>query len=180
MSVRWAVKAHCHAHGGAAPACKFRAEAEMYHAWHVRGGIPRSSKTAFKESVVLYFRALHRTHPTPVNEAARWIVKHSRERLNVRVIARAAGVHPVTLRRGFKASFGLALHSYVQRTRLADTMRLLVDGSHDVRSALYSAGWSSPKSLYHAAFEVTGISVHELRALPRDEWERRVALPQPL
>lgn len=179
VSVRWAAKAHRHAHGGTAPACNFHAEMQRDDGWRLHADKSRTAKIVFEEWAILYFRALRRAHPAPVSDAARWIVEHSRERLTLRAIARAISVNSVVLRRDFKACFGLSVHRYHQRARLADTMRLLASGSHDVRSALYAAGWSSPKSLYRAAIDVTGMSLHLLRDLPPDECERRVALPQP-
>jgi methylphosphotriester-DNA--protein-cysteine methyltransferase len=178
LSAWWAEKAHRRAHGGGVGSCSFRAEAQVLDAW-VRSGTPRPSKRVFDEWATQYFRALRCAHPAPVEEAARWIVEHSRERVTLRLVARAVGVHPVVLRRDFKMCFGLSVHTYLQRTRLAETMRLLASGSHNVRSALYTAGWSSPKSLYHAATDVSGMSVHELRALPREALNRTLELPTP-
>jgi methylphosphotriester-DNA--protein-cysteine methyltransferase len=133
----------------------------------------------FAEWTVQYFRALRRAHPAPVEEAARWIREHSRERVTLRLVARAVGVHPVVLRRDFRACFGLSLHTYLQRTRLADTMRLLASGSHHARSALYTAGWSSPKSLYRAAMNISGKSLQDLRAVPPEALDRALELPTP-
>jgi methylphosphotriester-DNA--protein-cysteine methyltransferase len=138
-----------------------------------------ASKKTFSEWAEQYFRAMRRAHPAPVKEAARWIVQHSRERITVRLVARAVGAHPVVLRREFCACFGQSVHAYLQHARLADALRLLAGGSHDVRSALYTAGWSSPKSLYRAALDVCGKSLHEVRALPPDRLERVLALPVP-
>ena len=108
---------------------------------------------------------------------ARWIVQHSRTRVTERLAARAIGVHPVVLRREFQARFGVSIHAYLERARLADPIRLLTSGSHNVRSALYTAGWSSPKSLYRAARKACGKSVHELRTLPVDALGRTLELP---
>ena len=177
LSVWWAAKAHARAHGGDVASCSFRAENQVHDAWRMRDLLPNPSKRVFTEWAAEYFRALRRAHPAPVHEAARWIREHSRERVTLRLVARAVGVHPVALRRDFQACFGLSPHAYHQRTRLADTMRLLRTGSHDARSALYTAGWSSPKSLYRAATEISGKSVHELRSLPREAVELALQLP---
>jgi hypothetical protein len=72
----------------------------------------------------------------------------------------------------------VSVHDCVRRLRLADVVRLLADGDHNVRSALYTSGWRSPKSLYAAAVAVTGLPFDRLFALPRDEWERRLAFPR--
>ena len=177
LSVWWAAKAHRRAHGGDVASCSFRAEAQVHDAWRMRGDMPSPSGQVFTEWADQYFRALRLAHPAPVEEAARWIREHSRGRVTLRLVARAVGVHPVVLQRDFKVCFRLSPHTYLQRARLADTMHLLASGSHDVRSALYTAGWSSPKSLYRAARGSSGTSLHELRALPREALDRALELP---
>lgn len=179
LAVRWAAKAHRRAHGGEVASCVFRAEASVHDAWARRRGLPVPAKTAFGQWAERYFRALHRAHPAPVKQAANWMVEHSRDRITVRLAARAVGMHPLALRREFQTYFGVSPHGYLQRARLADAMRLVASGSHDVRSALYTAGWSSPKSLYRTARTVCGKSVHELRTLPGDALERELTLPAP-
>jgi hypothetical protein len=69
----------------------------------------------------------------------------------------------------------VSVHDYLRRLRLADVMRLVADGDHNVRSGLYASGWRSPKSLYAAAVAVAGLPFDQLCALPREEWERRLA-----
>jgi AraC-like DNA-binding protein len=177
LAVRWASKAHRRAHGGDVTLCAFRAEARVHDAWARQRGLPDTAKTAFGTWAEHYFRALRRAHPARAEEVACWIVQHSRTRVTERLAARALGVHPVVLRREFQAHFGLSMHAYLERARLADAIRLLTSESHNVRSALYTAGWSSPKSLYRAARKVCGKSLHELRALPVDALGRALALP---
>ncbi len=178
VSVRWAANAHRRAHGGAKVSCGFREDVHTHYAWAVEGGACPSAKAAFEEWAAGYFRALRRVHPVPIEQAAEWIVEHSRGRVDDRLVARAVGVHVVVLRREFKSAYGVSVHAYLQRARLADAIRLLSDHSHDVRSALYGAGWRSPKSLYNAAVRVTGQSVAELRHCPHDQRERCTALPR--
>ncbi|HEX9367973.1 MAG TPA: AraC family transcriptional regulator [Vicinamibacterales bacterium] len=177
LSVWWADRAHRRAHGGAVGSCSFRADAQVHDAWRMRDGRPSPSRRVFAEWADQYFRALRRAHPAPVEEAARWIREHSRERVTLRLAARAVGVHPVVLRRDFQVCVRLSPHAYLQRVRLADTVHLLASGSHDVRSALYTAGWSSPKSLYRAARKASGTSLRALRALPREALDRALELP---
>jgi methylphosphotriester-DNA--protein-cysteine methyltransferase len=102
---------------------------------------------------------------------------HSRARVTDRIVARAVGMHVVVLRKRFTAAYGMSLHEYLQRVRLADVMRMLADGGHNVRSALYAVGWRSAKSLYQAAVAITGMTLEQLRALPREECERRISIP---
>jgi AraC-like DNA-binding protein len=178
LSVWWAAKAHRRAHGGDVAACQFRGDAHVHDIWRMRRG-RGGAKDIFYDWADQYFRALRRAHRAPVEAAAVWIVQHSRERVTERVAARAVGVHPVVLRREFHACFGLSVRAYLSRVRLADAMRLLASGSHDVRSALHTAGWSSPKSLYRAAVDVCGTPLHELRRLPPGALDRVLALPVP-
>lgn len=178
LSVWWAGKAHRRAHGGDVAACQFRGDAQVHDIWRMRRG-RGGAKDAFRDWSEQYFRALRRAHRAPVEAAAIWIVEHSRERVTERLAARAVGVHPVVLRREFYACFGLSVRGYLGRARLADAMRLLASGSHDVRSALHTAGWSSPKSLYRAAVEVCGTPLSELRQFSPGALDRVLALPAP-
>jgi AraC-like DNA-binding protein len=173
----WAVTAHRGSHAGAMPTCGFQADLLIHRAWHERHSHRAPAKRVFLQWASRYFRALHRAHPLPMHIAAKWILAHSRDRVNDAIVARAMGIHVVELRKRFPAAYGICPREYVQRLRLADVMRLLADGNHNVRSALYAAGWRSAKSLYAAAVTITGLPFDRLRALPRDEWERRLALP---
>jgi methylphosphotriester-DNA--protein-cysteine methyltransferase len=74
----------------------------------------------------------------------------------------------VVLRKRFKAAYGVSLHEYLHRVRLADATRVQANGGHNVRSALCASGWRSAKSPYQAAVTVTGMTLEQLRALPRD------------
>jgi AraC-like DNA-binding protein len=175
----WAVAAHCRVHGGATPTCAFRNDVLLHRAWHQGRGHAWSAKRVFLFWATQYFRALRRAHSLPIHSAAKWIDAHSRDRVTDSLVARAVGIHVVNLRRRFKSVYGVSVHEYLQRLRLADVMRLLADGDHNARSALYASGWRSGKSLYAAAVAVTGMSFDRLRALPRGDWERRVAAPHP-
>ena len=176
VSLRWAVAAHRHLHAGRVSSCAFRDEAMVHDVWHVRGPT-WPAKRVFAVWASEHFEALHRAHPRSIGAAGEWIVTHSRERVNDQVMARTVGLHVVPLRTRFKRAYGMSVHRYVQRARLADFMRLFSNGSHNVRSALYAAGWRSSKSVYDASLAVTGMPITELRALGRAEWERRLVLP---
>jgi AraC-like DNA-binding protein len=177
VAMLWAVASHRRTHGGAVPTCGFRDEVILRDVWQRRAGGILPAKKAFVFWATQHFRALDRAHPPPAHAAAAWITAHSRERVTDKVVARAAGMHVVVLRKRFKAAYGLSPHEYLQRVRLADAMRMLADGGHNVRSALYASGWRSAKSPYQAAVAVTGMTLEQLRALPRDEWERRISIP---
>jgi AraC-like DNA-binding protein len=178
LSLRWAVTVHRRLHTGTIMSWAFRDDATVHDAWQDRGrGWP--AKKTFAAWAAGHFQALHRVHPLPIERAAEWITAHSRERVTDVEVARAVGLHVVALRRRFRQTYGVSVHAYLQRARLADVMRLLSTGPHNVRSALYAAGWRSAKSLYEASLCVAGMPLADLRALDREDWERRLAvLPQ--
>lgn len=171
VSTLWAVTAHQRAHGGTVVACGFRDEVLLYRAWHVHRGHAWSAKRVFLLWATQYFRGLRRAHPVPVQMVATWITAHSRERVTDAIAARSVGIHVAELRKRFRSVYGMSVHDYVQRVRLLHVMRLLADGRHNVRSALFTSGWRSAKSVYAASIGVTGVPFDQLRAMPRDEWE---------
>lgn len=177
VSTLWAVTAHRRSHADAMPACRFRDELLIHRAWHERRTSRAPAKRVFLHWASLYFRALHRAHPLPMHVAAKWIAAHSRDRVNDAIVARATGVHVAELRKRFPAAYGLSPREYLQRLRLADVLRLIAESDHTVRSALYVSGWRSAKSLYAAAITITGLPFNRLRTLPRDDWDRRLAVP---
>jgi AraC-like DNA-binding protein len=174
----WAVTTHRRAHAGDVPSCAFREETIVHRVWHQRAS-SWPAKKAFMLWARRHFRALHRAHPAPIRTAADWMVAHSRERVNDNRVAHAVGVHVVALRKGFKATYDLSPHEYLQRVRLADVMQLLASDQHNTGSAWYTAGWRSSKSLYEASVAVTGMPLGQLRVLEREDVDSRVALPRP-
>lgn len=176
LAVWWAAKAHQRIHAGDVASCRFRADAHVHDAWRLGS---RPSKRLFEDWCAGYFAALGRAHPDRAVEAARWLEAHSGAPLHVRAVARAMGLHEVALRRAFRARYGMSMREYHVRARLERAVALHCEGACDARSALFEAGWSSPKNFYRAARQVTGMSVRQLRALPPERLARAVALPEP-
>ncbi len=176
LAVWWAAKAHQRTHAGDVASCRFRADTHVHDAWRLGS---RPSKRVFEDWCAGYFAALGRAHPDRAAEAARWLEAHSNAPLHVRDVARAMGLHEVALRRVFRARYGVSMREYHVRARLERAVALHCEGAYDARSAIFAAGWSSPKNFYRAVRQVTGMSVRQLRTLPPERLARAVALPPP-
>ncbi len=69
---------------------------------------------------------------------------HLRQRLDLRVLARRAGVHPVHLSRTFRKHFGLTMTDYLRRGRLAAAMVRLSTTDDPVSQIARDAGFADP------------------------------------
>ncbi len=78
--------------------------------------------------------------------------------------ARAAGVHPRTLRRRFAAETGSTFRDFVRDARILTAMDLLSDPTLSVTEVALSVGYDTPSAFAHAFREVAGVAPRKFRA----------------
>ncbi len=176
MALMWAAGAHARLHENGM-ACGFSSADLTERLWSASA---ESSKLAFARWAEQYFGALERVHlpPAPVR-AARRLVDEFAKPLNIQRLSREIGAHVATLRRGFKAYYGVTIRSYHIRVRVLEAIKRLHDRRFDGRSLAAAVGYGSHKNFYRAIRHVTGLSLAELRATAHAEALARAALPQP-
>jgi AraC family transcriptional regulator len=110
-----------------------------------------------------------RTSRTP---APRWL-KRVRERIDdevdaapeVRELAGAARVHPVSLARAFRRHFGVSVTGYRSRVRLRRATDLLASGTLSISSAAHAAGFADHAHFCRTFRSLTGVTPSAYRRL---------------
>jgi AraC-like DNA-binding protein len=78
--------------------------------------------------------------------------------------ARAAGVHPRTLRRRFQAETGAGYREFVRDARILSAMDLLSDPTLSITEVAFGVGYETPSAFAHAFREVAGVSPRQFRS----------------
>jgi AraC-like DNA-binding protein len=164
-AVRWGNRVHSVVHLRKPPApCRFDPSAlldTLVRTDH------RSSKALFSdwaERFVVAFEAAHRL--TPVFRAAAIVDRRFVDPPDLRQLARQVETHPHLLDRGFRETFGMSVHEYVTRVRIAHALPMLREADSNIDSVARLVGYRSTKNFYRAVRRLTGRTPSELRALP--------------
>ena len=88
--------------------------------------------------------------------AIAYMCLHFTEPLSLFSVARAVGLHPVTLSKLFADRLGLYFHSYLQYLRASHALGLIRGGGRSLSEAAYRAGFGSIRSFNRAFLEVYG------------------------
>ena len=81
---------------------------------------------------------------------------HFTEPLSLSSVARAVGLHPVTLSKLFTERLGIYFHSYLQYLRCSHALGLIRGGGATLTEVAYGAGFGSIRSFNRAFLEVYG------------------------
>ena len=87
------------------------------------------------------------------------------ERHTLTAIAGAVDVHPVTLARAFRRTFGCSVGQYLRRLRLEEASHLLVTTDQPLAEVALAAGYSDQSHFSNAFRRHTGIPPGRYRAL---------------
>lgn len=98
-----------------------------------------------------------------VVRVARTIIDEHARRLNVVALARSEGLHEVTLRRLFRARYGVSPREFQTRIRICRAIHLFADVTPDILAVARSVGYGSEKNFYRAVRKVTGLTPARLR-----------------
>ncbi|MET0372638.1 MAG: helix-turn-helix domain-containing protein [Rhizorhabdus sp.] len=100
---------------------------------------------------------------SPIDRIRLKILEDPRADLNLRTVARAAGVSPRHLSRLFQAELGISLAAYVESTRVDIARRLLEDSASPIKLIAYVAGFGSMATLRRAFLRRIGVTPLEYR-----------------
>ena len=90
------------------------------------------------------------------HRAISYMCLHFTEPLSLSSVARAVGMHPVTLSKLFADRLGLYFHSYLQYLRCSHALGLIRGGGATLTEVAYSAGFGSIRSFNRAFLTVYG------------------------
>lgn len=85
--------------------------------------------------------------------------------VTIAVVARAAGVHPVSLARGFRKHFGCSPGEYQRRARLARLRGVLAGGDTSLADVALQCGFSDQSQMTRAFTGVFGVPPGQFRRL---------------
>jgi AraC-like DNA-binding protein len=121
---------------------------------------------------VLLDSATARVNRRSLAERAAFIVQWSfASDVPVGGIANHLGCDETTLRRDFRAVYGMSLREYQLRVRVREALRLFVEGNINVLSVATLVGYKSEKNFYRAVRQVTGRTPGTLARLAHREIE---------
>ena len=101
------------------------------------------------------------------HRAISYMCLHFTEPLSLSSVARAVGMHPVTLSKLFADRLGLYFHSYLQYLRCSHALGLIRGGNATLTEVAYSAGFGSIRSFNRAFLAVYGKRPSDYRCEPR-------------
>ena len=102
------------------------------------------------------------------HRAISYMCLHFTEPLSLSSVARAVGMHPVTLSKLFADRLGLYFHSYLQYLRCSHALGLIRGGNATLTEVAYSAGFGSIRSFNRAFLAVYGKRPSDYRCEPND------------
>ncbi len=99
-----------------------------------------------------------------IDAAATYLAEHSAERTRLKDVAKATGVAPLTILRGFKRVLGVTPREYAKAQRVANFKEKVRAPKKSVTDAMYDAGFGSSSRLYEDADATLGMTPSALKA----------------
>ncbi len=115
-----------------------------------------------------------------IDRVAGYLTEHSGERTKLKDVAKATGVAPLTILRGFKRVLGVSPREYAKAQRVAKFKEKVREPKVSVTEALYDAGFGSSSRLYEDAGETLGMTPTALKAGGAGETIRYALAESPL
>ena len=83
--------------------------------------------------------------------------------MSLGALAQAVGVHPVTLARGFRRTYGCSVGEYLRHLRIVEAARQLHDTDLPLASIATSAGFADQSHFSNVFKQQTGLSPSAFR-----------------
>jgi AraC family transcriptional regulator, regulatory protein of adaptative response / methylated-DNA-[protein]-cysteine methyltransferase len=126
------------------------------------------------EAIDAGFRPCRRCHPErtapapdpqakAIARAARYLEQHPGERITTNDLAKAAGIHRLTLHRAFRRVFGVSPGQYARQQRLQAFDKNIRESTMRVTDAIYDAGFGSSSRLYENSSAKLGMTPRDMR-----------------
>ena len=109
-----------------------------------------------------------------------YLTDHAAERTRLKDVAKATGVAPLTILRGFKRVLGVSPREYAKAQRVANFKEKVRSPKTSVTAALYDAGYSSSSRLYENADAILGMTPSAIKAGGKGELIRYTTASTPL
>ena len=93
-----------------------------------------------------------------IDRVASYLTEHAEERTRLKDVAKATGLAPLTILRGFKRVLGVSPREFAKAQRVARFKEKVRAPSVSVTEAMYDAGFGSSSRLYEGADESLGMT----------------------
>jgi AraC family transcriptional regulator of adaptative response/methylated-DNA-[protein]-cysteine methyltransferase len=115
-----------------------------------------------------------------IDKVAKYFTEHSGERTKLKDVAKATGVAPLTILRGFKRVLGVSPREYAKAQRVAKFKERVREPKVSVTEAIYEAGFGSSSRLYEGAGAVLGMTPSAMKKGGKGETIRYTFAESPL
>ena len=115
-----------------------------------------------------------------IDKVARYFSEHTGERTKLKDVAKATGVAPLTILRGFKRVLGVSPREYAKAQRVARFKERVREPKVSVTDAIYEAGFGSSSRLYEGAGALLGMTPSAMKKGGRGETIRYTFADSPL
>jgi AraC-like DNA-binding protein len=161
IAVRWSTHVHNQFHSDRTTNCGFDPDTDLVRSWRNCYSSPIS---AFADWATSFLDKVEQAHqPSATARVKEIIDRRTVTRLNVNLLAREVGCHPVRLRAIFKRDFGLSMREYQTRCRILRAAHLLAASDVKVDAVARAAGFSNRKNFYGAFKRMLGTNPSAVR-----------------
>ena len=115
-----------------------------------------------------------------IGRVTEYLAEHAAERTKLKDVAKATGVAPLTILRGFKRVLGVSPREYAKAQRLATFKERVRLPKGTVTEAIYEAGFGSSSRMYEGADQTLGMTPTALKNGGKGEVIRYALAESPL
>jgi AraC family transcriptional regulator of adaptative response/methylated-DNA-[protein]-cysteine methyltransferase len=115
-----------------------------------------------------------------IDAVSTYLTEHASERTRLKDVAKATGVAPLTILRGFKRVLGVSPREYAKAQRVAKFKDAVREPKKSVTTALYDAGYGSSSRLYEGSSATLGMTPSAMKAGGKGETIRYTVAESPL
>jgi AraC family transcriptional regulator of adaptative response/methylated-DNA-[protein]-cysteine methyltransferase len=115
-----------------------------------------------------------------IDAVTQYLSEHAEERTKLKDVAKATGVAPLTILRGFKRVLGVSPREFAKAQRIAKFKEKVREPKSSVTDAIYEAGFGSSSRLYEGSDAALGMTPSVMKAGGKGEIIRYAIADSPL
>ena len=115
-----------------------------------------------------------------IDRVAHYLTEHAEERTKLKDVAKATGLAPLTILRGFKRVLGVSPREYAKAQRVKKFKEKVREPKTSVTEAIYEAGFGSSSRLYEGSDATLGMTPTAMKAGGKGETIRYAVAETPL
>jgi AraC family transcriptional regulator of adaptative response/methylated-DNA-[protein]-cysteine methyltransferase len=115
-----------------------------------------------------------------IDRVATYLTEHAEERTKLKDVAKATGLAPLTILRGFKRVLGVSPREYAKAQRVKKFKEKVREPKVSVTEAIYEAGFGSSSRLYEGSDATLGMTPTALKGGGKGETIRYAIAETPL